>query len=86
MFDTCPKNLDIYVEDMPTQIEFIKSLGQTFRSDNYTEMVTHDGIKVREIHMYGHDEINIVLLERDIPGLQYTIRGFAGFRIELMQA
>jgi len=77
-FDTCPKNLDIYVHDMPEQMTALKAAGYKFRSKNYTQIVTDDGVEAKEIHMVGHDDINVVLLERDIPGVQFSEQGFAG--------
>ena len=58
-----PKNLDIYVTDMPQRIDALKAAGRTFRNENFSEVTAPNGITFREIHMPGHDLINIVLLE-----------------------
>lgn len=63
VFDSLPKNLDIYVTDMPQRIAALKAAGRTFRNENFSEVTAPNGITFREIHMPGHDLINIVLLE-----------------------
>ena len=78
VFDECPKNLDIYVHDMPTRHPELLAAGKTFRTETYSEVTAPNGITFREIHMPSHDDINVVLLE--IPGeeLPFTQKGFAG--------
>lgn len=77
VFDQCPKNLDIYVRDMPSRVEELKAAGQTFRTDDFSAVTAPDGTVFREIHMVGHDAINIVLLE--VIGLQlpFNEKGYA---------
>jgi catechol 2,3-dioxygenase-like lactoylglutathione lyase family enzyme len=77
-FDLCPKNLDIYVRDMPARVQELKNAGHTFRNDNYTEATAPDGTFFREIHLPGHDAINIVLLEVIGLDLPFTPEGYAG--------
>jgi catechol 2,3-dioxygenase-like lactoylglutathione lyase family enzyme len=77
-FDLVPKNLDIYVRDMPTQVAALKAAGQTFRNENYSEVTAPDGTVFRELHMPSHDAINIVLLEVLGKELPFTPQGFAG--------
>ena len=36
--------------------------GVVFRNEHYSEAVSPDGVHFREIHLAGHDDINIVLL------------------------
>ena len=62
-FDYCPKNLDLYVENMPERISLLKAAGQTFRNEEMSEIVAPDGTAFREIHMPTHDGINVVLIE-----------------------
>jgi len=77
-FDLCPKNLDIYVRDMPSRVLELKNSGHTFRNDNYSEVTAPDGTIFREIHLPGHDAINIVLLEVIGLELPFTPEGYAG--------
>jgi len=76
-FDLCPKNLDVYVKDMPERVEALRSAGYTFQQENYNEMTAPDGTVFREIHMSGHDAINIVLIEIMGMPLTFTEQGFA---------
>jgi len=77
-FDLVPKNLDIYVQDMPVQVAALRAAGQTFRNENYSEVTAPDGTVFRELHMPSHDAINIVLLEVLGKELPFTPQGFAG--------
>ena len=63
VFDLCPKNLDIYVDDLPARMAQLVDKGVVFRNEHYSEAVSPDGVHFREIHLAGHDEINIVLLQ-----------------------
>jgi catechol 2,3-dioxygenase-like lactoylglutathione lyase family enzyme len=79
VFDQLPKNIDIYVREMSTRFATLKAAGVRFR----TEPVTAPGpggMVFREVHLEGHDETNMVLLE--IIGEGYDVRcnsrGFAG--------
>jgi hypothetical protein len=63
VFDLVPKNLDIYVRDMPERIAELAAAGHTFRNEKYSEATAPDGTQFREMHMPSHDSINVVLLE-----------------------
>lgn len=63
VFDSVPKNLDIYVTDMPARLAALESAGRSFRNEKFSEVTAPNGITFREMHMPGHDLINIVLLE-----------------------
>ena len=63
VFDLCPKNLDIYVDDLPVRMAQLTQQGVVFRNEHYSEAVSPDGVHFREIHLAGHDDINIVLLQ-----------------------
>jgi len=63
VFDLCPKNLDIYVDDLPARMAQLVEQGVVFRNERYSEAVSPDGVHFREIHLAGHDDINIVLLQ-----------------------
>ncbi len=77
-FDHCPKNLDIYVDDMPKRVAALKKAGYTFRNDNYSEVTAPDGTRFREIHLPSHDDINVVLLEVIGKDLPFTEKGVHG--------
>lgn len=78
-FDLLPKNLDLYTVDLPARQGELAAAGHEFRSD-WVEVPGPDGLNFREVHMAGHDGLNIVLLE--VLGSGYTTplspRGFAG--------
>ncbi len=78
VFDLLPKNLDIHVKDLPAKFARMKADGRPFRSDNYSEVTAAGGTTFREIHMHGHDDTNIVLLEVIGEELPYSPKGFAG--------
>ena len=63
VFDLCPKNLDIYVDDLPVRMAQLAEQGVVFRNEHFSEAVSPDGVHFREIHLAGHDDINIVLLQ-----------------------
>ena len=63
VFDLCPKNLDIYVDDLPVRMAQLIDQGVVFRNEHYSEAVSPDGVHFREIHLAGHDDINIVFLQ-----------------------
>ena len=63
VFDLCPKNLDIYVDDLPMRMAQLTEQGVVFRNEHYSEAVSPDGVHFREIHLAGHDDVNVVLLQ-----------------------
>lgn len=77
-FDLAPKNLDVYVRDLPARFEAMKAAGFHFRADTYSEVTAQDGTRFREIHLSGHDAINIVLLELLDEVLDFSDKGAAG--------
>lgn len=77
-YDACPKNLDVYVDDLPAQMSRLQSLGLEFRSSDFWEMTLADGSVVREIHLPSHDRINVVLLELCGEALEFSTAGVAG--------
>lgn len=78
VFDLVPKNLDVYVDDLPLRFVELKDAKRTFRTDNYSEVTAPDGTTFREIHMPSHDDINVVLLEVLGKPLPFSPRGYAG--------
>ena len=78
VFDLCPKNLDIYVDDLPLRMAELTARGVRFRNKQYSEAVSPDGVHFREIHLAGHDDINIVLLQIMGDGALPTESGFYG--------
>ena len=78
VFDLCPKNLDVYVDDLPRRMAELAARGVRFRNDQYSEAVSPDGVHFREIHLAGHDDINIVLLQIMGGDALPTSSGFHG--------
>ena len=77
-FDLCPKNLDIYVDDIATRVADLKAAGFRFRNDEHSDIVAPDGTRFREIHLPAHDGLNIVLLEVVGKALAFSDKGFLG--------
>ena len=78
VFDLCPKNLDIYVDDLPKRMAELADRGVVFRNEHYSEAVSPDGVHFREIHLAGHDDINIVLLQVIGSDTRFPDSGFYG--------
>ncbi|MGI9238384.1 MAG: VOC family protein [Woeseiaceae bacterium] len=78
VYDLVPKNLDVYVDDMPRRFAELKADGKRFRTDSFSEVTAPDGTAFREIHMPSHDDVNVVLLEVIGKPRPFTVRGFAG--------
>ncbi len=78
VFDLCPKNLDIYVDDLPARMAQLVDQGVVFRNEYYSEAVSPDGVHFREIHLAGHDDINIVLLQVIGSDTPIPPTGFSG--------
>ncbi len=69
--DLLPKNLDLYTTDMPARHAQLSAEGVRFRGP-WAEMPGPGGLHFREVHLEGHDQINVVLIEiigagADIP-------------------
>lgn len=77
-FDQVPKNLDIYVQDMPDRVDAIRNAGYRFRNEHYSEVTAPDGTQFREIHLPSHDGINVVLLEVIGLAMPFNPAGFSG--------
>lgn len=81
VFDLLPKNLDVFVQDLPRRFEELRTAGADFRTDSYSEVETPSGSMFREIHMHGHDATNIVFVETSgAQDLLYTRKGYSGIR------
>ena len=52
--------------------------GVVFRNEHYSEAVSPDGVHFREIHLAGHDDINIVLLQVIDSDTLIPPTGFSG--------
>jgi catechol 2,3-dioxygenase-like lactoylglutathione lyase family enzyme len=78
VFDRVPKNLDIYVQDLPGKVADLRERGRQFRTENHSEVTAPDGTAFREIHMPSHDDINIVLLEVVGKDKPFSDAGYAG--------
>ena len=60
---SAPKNLDIYVDDLPKRMAQLAEQGMVFRNEKDSEAVSLDGVHFRKIHLAGHYNINIAFLE-----------------------
>jgi catechol 2,3-dioxygenase-like lactoylglutathione lyase family enzyme len=78
VFDLCPKNLDIYASDLPARVKEMQANGFVFRNAEPSEVTAPDGTVFREIHLAGHDEINIVLLEIIGKAMDFSDKGLSG--------
>ncbi len=77
-FDLVPKNLDVYVHDLPAKVQGLKTKGYKFRTPEHTELTAPDGTRFREIHWPIHDHINLVLLEIVDKPMPFNRAGFCG--------
>ena len=79
VFDHLPKNLDVYTDDMDRRFEELRAKGMQFRSKPITSPGPA-GMSFKEVHLPGHDETNVVLLQIIGKGYEtcYSSRGFAG--------
>ena len=79
VFDLLPKNLDIFVKNLPQRVTELRRAGATFRTDTYSDVTTPGGGRFMEMHMHGHDATNVVLVET--PGAErdhYTDKEYSG--------
>lgn len=76
--DRLPKNLDLYTVDMAARYAELEAAGHRFRA-KWGEIPAGQHV-FREVHLPGHDEINVVLLEVIGPGYATPLspRGYAG--------
>ena len=77
LYDDLPKNIDIYTNNIETSIEPLKKAGFQFRSEKPQEFISN-GILVKELHMPGPDETNIVIIERDDATFPVNEKGYYG--------
>ncbi|MEL7538647.1 MAG: hypothetical protein AAFZ58_12365 [Pseudomonadota bacterium] len=77
-FDLCPKNLDVYVDDIARRVDELRAAGLRFRNDAFSDVVAPDGTHFREIHLPAHDGLNVVLLEVVGKSLPFTRQGYLG--------
>jgi len=77
-FDLVPKNLDVYVANLPETVNQLQAEGYRFRTEAYSELCAADGTQFREIHLPSHDDINVVLMEIVGKRHRYTEKGVAG--------
>jgi len=78
VYDLLPKNLDVYVDNMPRRFGQLQKQGYRFRTTSWSEVTAPDGTAFREVHMPSHDDINVVILEVVGKEMPFTPRGFGG--------
>lgn len=80
--DLCPKNLDLYVDDLPARLPDLLAGGARPRQAMPNELTAPNGMRFRELHLQGHDDLNIVLLQLLDPPADrlpaFSPKGFAG--------
>jgi len=77
-FDACAKNIDIYVDDIATQVRQLRALGHQFRSERYSELTGPSGRRVRKIQLPAHDQVNVVMLDIIDGDMSFPSAGFLG--------
>lgn len=77
-FDACPKNLDVYVDDLPGRLPALRAAGLAFRTEDCSEVTAPNGLTFREIHLPAHDGVNVVLIQVLGKKLPFNAHGFAG--------
>lgn len=78
VFDLLPKNLDLHARNLPERVAELRAAGMQFRTDEHSEVVAPSGTTFREIHMFGHDDTNIVFIEVIGDEIDFNDKGFAG--------
>ena len=76
LFDECAKNIDIYVTNVLSKGEEMKSHGYFSRNARPSEITAADGTCFREMHFHIHDDINLVLLELVNETNTFNKKGF----------
>ena len=76
LFDECAKNIDIYVTNVLSKGEEMKSHGYFSRNACPSEITAEDGTCFREMHFHIHDDINLVLLELVNETNTFNKKGF----------
>lgn len=76
-YDLTPKNLDIYTYNLVDKLAEMLAKGYKFRSEEAHLINAPDGTAFREVHMFGHDDINVVLLEVVGKPKPFTSKGVA---------
>lgn len=76
-YDLTPKNLDIYTDNLVDRLSEMLSKGYKFRTEEAHLINAPDGSAFREVHMFGHDDINVVLLEVVGETKPFTSKGVA---------
>ena len=77
LYDDLPKNIDIYTNKIEESVGPLKRAGYAFRSEKPQEFMSN-GILVKELHMPGPDETNIVIIERDDVTFPVNENGYYG--------
>ena len=78
--DLCPKNIDLYSEDLDRQYQHLENAGYPFRAPwQLLEVDDPSGLKaVKEGQVPGHDETNIGFMELVNMSLPFTEAGYSG--------
>jgi len=80
-FDLTPKNLDIWVRDLPEKMADLKTKGYNFRNPKHGEFKTGDGWLFRDIQLLSPDDVNLGMLEMVGKKENYNDIGIAGLSV-----
>lgn len=72
--DLLPKSVDVAVRDIHARFAELEAAGYRFRSPVGT--LKTDQVSVYEVHMSGHDDINVVLVEQPAHPEPVSARGY----------
>ncbi len=78
--DLCPKNIDLYSQDLDAHYQSMEKAGYPFRAPwQLLEVEDPSGLKqVKEGQIPGHDETNLGFMELVDMSLPFTAPGFSG--------
>ncbi len=79
--DLVPKNIDIVCDDISARYAQLSQAGHRFRAGPARYEAEEHGelLEIFELLMFGHDEVNVAILQLVGRSFPFTQRGFAGF-------
>lgn len=77
VYDSLPKSIDFFVDDIEVRSDVLSANGFRFRSD-VPQAFEVNGDVVKELQMPGHDETNIVFIENPSVEDDFNADGYVG--------
>lgn len=77
VYDSLPKSIDFFVDDIVTRSRALNAYGYRFRSKE-PQSFEVEGEIIKELQMPGHDETNIVFIENPNVQRGFNSQGYVG--------